>query len=96
MPVCRECIQPIIWLTTNAGKKMPVNMTPVGIVVGEGKDKFVMNGNVVSGRLAKLGEKGQRAFVPHWATCTAPEKFRDKEKTPPPKPQDGLFNESED
>ena len=36
MPVCRECIQPIIWLTTNAGKKMPVNMTPVGIVVGEG------------------------------------------------------------
>ena len=91
MPVCRECIQPIIWLVTNAGKKMPVNMTPVYIVIGEGKDKFVMNGDVVSGRIAKSGEKSKKAFIPHWATCTAPEKFRPKEK-PVPEPQDSLFD----
>lgn len=70
----------ITWVTTNAGRKMPVNSTPVYIVTFEGKDKFVLNGDVVPGRLAKPGEKSRKAFVPHWATCTAPDKFRRKEE----------------
>ena len=78
MAICRECIQAITWITTNTGRKMPVNMEPVYIVTFEGKDKFVLNGDIVPGRLAKPGEKSRKAFVPHWATCTAPNKFRRK------------------
>lgn len=79
MPVCRECIQYIKFIALNNGRKMPVNADMVDVATSEGTDKFILNGEVITGRLAKPGERAKKAYVPHWATCTAPDKFRKKE-----------------
>ena len=71
MSVCKGCGAPLEWIRTEAGRTMPVDPEPV----------FIIEGEVITGRRA-LPEEERRtlpvAFVPHWKTCTAADRFRRK------------------
>ena len=80
MSRCRGCGAPIEWITTAAGRSMPVDPEPVFIIEGAGSDRFVTDeGEVVAGRRALPEEEGPACavgFVPHWKTCPAADRFR--------------------
>jgi hypothetical protein len=84
MSVCRGCGQPIDWIRTKAGKNMPVDLRPVMVIEGEGRDVFITDeGATITGRRAAPPEERPTlpvGFVPHWATCTAAGEFRRKQK----------------
>lgn len=69
---CQACRKPIKFITTKAGKLMPVDAKME--VAKEEKDKgtfFLVSGTTQTGIKA-----GQCYYVPHWSTCTNPDKFR--------------------
>lgn len=80
MSVCRGCGAPIEWITTTAGRSMPVDPEPVFIIEGGGRDRFVTDeGEVMTGRRALPEEENRSlpvAFVPHWKTCPRAADFR--------------------
>lgn len=77
---CSGCGQPIIWIVTTNGKKMPCD--PDAHMAFKGttgnKDKIVTGtGVVVSCDLSQCG--GVLAgvgYTPHWATCPAAQNFK--------------------
>lgn len=80
MSLCRGCGAPLEWIKTAAGKSMPVNPEPVFVIEGDGPDSFITDeGEVIRGRAARQEEENNGlpvAFVPHWKTCPAAERFR--------------------
>lgn len=82
MSRCRGCGAPIEWITTAAGRSMPVDPELVFIIEGAGPDRFVTDeGEVVTGRRALPAEERPSlavAFVPHWKTCPNAADFRRK------------------
>lgn len=82
MSLCRGCGAPIDWITTTAGKSMPVDPEPVFVMEGAGTDRFVTDeGEVILGRRALPEEESPDlpvAFVPHWKTCPNAGDFRRK------------------
>lgn len=80
MSVCKGCGASIDWITTTAGKSMPVDPEPVFVIVGDGADRFVTDeGEVILGRRALPEEESTDlpvAFVPHWKTCPNAGDFR--------------------
>lgn len=82
MSVCKGCGASIDWITTTAGKSMPVDPEPVFVIVGDGADRFVTDeGEVILGRRALPEEESADltvAFVPHWKTCPNAGDFRRK------------------
>lgn len=83
MSLCRGCGARIDWITTQAGKSMPVDPEPVFVIEGAGKDRFVTDeGVVILGRRALPEEENQGlpvAFVPHWKSCPNAGDFRRKQ-----------------
>ncbi|MBQ3557844.1 MAG: hypothetical protein IJA11_08645 [Oscillospiraceae bacterium] len=71
MARCKGCGAEIDWITTRAGKHMPVDPAPVFVAVGDGKDVFVTDdGEVIHGRaLSSDDGSAEVAFVSHFATC---------------------------
>lgn len=67
---CRSCRAEIGWLVTTAGKRMPVDPTPLSIhPTPEGGDVVVRpNGSTVRG---VLGPGGLLGYTSHFATCPA-------------------------
>lgn len=84
MGVCRGCGRSIDWISTTAGRNMPVDPEPVFVVEGGRKDCFVTDeGEVITGRIARPEEESRAlpvAFVPHWKTCPNAGDFRRKRK----------------
>lgn len=80
MSTCKGCGAPIDWITTTAGKHMPIDPEPVFIVLGGGPDYFITDeGDMLIGRRAIPEEERPElevAFVPHWKTCPAAGRFR--------------------
>lgn len=80
MSVCKGCGASIDWITTTAGKSMPVDPEPVFVIVGAGADRFVTDeGEVILGRRALPEEESADlpvAFAPHWKTCPYAGDFR--------------------
>lgn len=80
MSTCKGCGAPIDWITTKAGKHMPVDPEPVFIVMGGGPDYFITDeGDMLIGRRALPAEERPElevAFVPHWKTCPDAGRFR--------------------
>lgn len=76
MPKCRACGKEIIFIETENGKKMPVDAEKTTIVR--------QNGKVETGPELKVivNENGEMVagYVPHWSTCTEPDKFRKGDK----------------
>lgn len=72
---CRSCSRQVIWATTLAGKKMPVDPDPdpAGTVI------LSLRGNVVMARMRKAGEAlalGERSRVSHFKTCPSADQHR--------------------
>ena len=84
MGKCKACGREIIWIMSPSGKAIPCDVPAVTYrKVDKAKDKVVtLNGEVVSCTFPFQNdvEYAPEAFgyVPHWATCTDPERFRRK------------------
>ncbi len=82
MSYCKGCGDPILWITTKAGKFMPVDEEPVAVIVGQGNERFITDeGDVIVGRRAEPTEKSIElpvGFIPHWKTCPQAGRFRRK------------------
>lgn len=66
--VCEHCEAPIQWLTTSAGKQMPVNAAPDperGNVVLLGARAGVLG----AGQAAAARARGVQVFLHHAVTC---------------------------
>lgn len=76
MPKCKACGKKIAFIETEKGKKMPVDAEKTTIVR--------QNGEVQTGPELKLivNEHGEMVagYVPHWSTCSSPDKFRKGDK----------------
>jgi len=58
---CRSCGAPILWVTMESGKSMPVNPERLRVVL---TNRDYTGGTVITGHL------------PHWATCPHADKHR--------------------
>jgi len=64
---CKSCDAPIMWVTTESGKKMPLDRVPVpdGNVVLRGVDEPV----AVYVTDKRPAIEGERRYTSHFATC---------------------------
>lgn len=80
MAKCKGCGAPMEWITTKAGKHIPVDPEPVQVIEGDGRDTFVTDeGDIITGRIAEPDEMTMDlpvGFVPHWKTCPNAADFR--------------------
>lgn len=78
MSRCKGCGAEIEWIKTAAGKNMPIDPEPVFVLAAEGGTEVFLTdeGEVFRGKAVPTGEGAEVGFVPHWATCKAPEQFR--------------------
>jgi len=71
---CRKCGGEILFITTPKGHKMPVDAVQPS--ANNSKLRVVRkDGTVATGYTV-----GDEALVSHWATCTAPDEFRKRER----------------
>lgn len=78
---CRSCGAPIVWIKTTAGKYMPCDATPDYYrITGESDKKIVTpEGEVLTGEVVNNPwDADEYGYTPHWSTCNAPDKFRNK------------------
>ena len=78
---CRACGQEIRWIRTTEGKSMPCDPQPVRYWrQARARGKVVTPaGEVIS--CVFVGEPRDATgvgYVPHWATCTRPDIFRER------------------
>lgn len=74
---CRGCGARIMFLRTPAEKWLPVNPELVSSDDLDDGDKLVTEaGNIVTVGGKKPDGYGIDGYVPHWATCTDPNRFR--------------------
>ena len=73
MSVCRRCGREIEWAQDESGRFIPLDLEPVFVIEGGGRDQFYTDENaVIVGRIASQEEESSElpvAFVPHWKTC---------------------------
>lgn len=74
---CKACGEPLIWIATRTGKKMPCNQTLIYYEPDtQGPLRVVRaDGTVVAGRPSKA-EDAQIGYASHFSTCPAADKFR--------------------
>ncbi|MGH3627232.1 MAG: hypothetical protein ACREN2_05725 [Candidatus Dormibacteria bacterium] len=95
---CKSCGEPIMWVITEAGAKMPLDVTPsdAGTVLLTAHTPPIAR--VVSpGRRHACQYTGQKFYVTHFSTCrhaSLHRKVAARRVTPPAMPQDGLFSEA--
>lgn len=71
---CRLCDAPILWVTTQTGKKMPVDSVPVQngtLVLTGGGDKLFSHHATPEER-----DKGVPLYLSHFASCPNADAFR--------------------
>jgi len=77
MPLCMECATPIVWVETRNQKRMPVNVNANGrtpnIAVQREGNRLVAARAITADHPVQVHEE---AFVAHWATCPAADRFR--------------------
>ena len=69
---CKFCNAPIRWLTTTAGKKMPVDADSRQYWRKDGgKSRIVTaQGEVFACEYDGEGQESGYGYVPHWASCS--------------------------
>lgn len=80
---CAACGKPITWMKTKAGKSMPCDSQLVQYWEDEnGQDKVITHaGEIVRCSLQGPGdERTGLGRVPHWGSCTNPNRFRKRGK----------------
>lgn len=79
---CKACGKPLVWIQTPKGKWIPCDE---GLVPykqdSDGTDVVVsQDGEAIRCRLKFEGLPTGMARVPHWATCTSPDRFRKRKE----------------
>lgn len=79
LAVCKSCKAPVIWAETSAGKRMPIDATPVAdgnlrLMHGPGSGKVL----VITGAPPEGSEEPR--FVSHFSTCPEAVRFRRERK----------------
>lgn len=73
MKKCNQCGAWIDFVTTQAGRHMPVEPRPVVIMPNRGTDTFITpDGKMIRGQRSLVRVEGFgniAAYVPHWAWC---------------------------
>ena len=83
---CKACGASIVWIRTLAGKTMPCDAVPIpykATKCGDSKAEKLVDdrGIIISGeRVNTPDEATGAAYMPHWATCSAPDRFRRAKK----------------
>ncbi len=81
---CRACGASIVFIGTPGGKSMPCDdYTVYYKQTPDGKETFITpNGETVKGERSNPQNEDVTgiAYVPHWATCKNPDKFRRRGK----------------
>lgn len=76
---CRSCQAPIRWVTTTAGRRMPIDPTPSpggNVVLREDHLAAVLAGDVLdAARAADVP-----TYLSHFATCPHAAKYRDRKE----------------
>ncbi len=83
MAICKSCGAEIIWIRTNAKKKMPCNAQLVYYKERAKGTKRVVtpNGMVLACEYTdNPNEATGVGYIPHWATCNSPDSFRRSRK----------------
>lgn len=79
---CKACNQPIVFIKTKAGKKMPCDWQQVAYAQrDDGPDTIITpNGETVRGTVQKQadGHSTGLGYKPHWASCKGADTFRRK------------------
>lgn len=76
---CRSCGASIVWIKTAKGASMPCDASPVYYKQNEKGKSVVVTANGITLRCEILKEPEEGAcvgYMPHWATCNNPGKFR--------------------
>ena len=81
MAVCAKCKKPIVWVYTEAGKRMPMDPLPAAtgniVYSGDGPDRVRVLKKEDEGDLFL---QGLQRFVSHFATCTFADRFRNTKR----------------
>ena len=83
---CQACSAEIVWIQTPAGRSMPCDAGLIAYKRTEGEnpkaEKLVeSNGVLIYGERVNNPDKADGfAYMPHWATCSAPDRFRRSKK----------------
>ncbi len=72
---CDGCGRPIFFAWTEAGKKMPLDPTPVPEPV---QGTYVVTGQTCRAAEPMFDPPGTIYHLCHWATCDTPDSFRSK------------------
>lgn len=91
MATCQGCGKAIQFVVTPGGKKMPVNVEPIAVVVTKGGPLRVVldDGSVVAARACVEGDAEHpgtnvvEARTSHFSDCPRAERFRAKGRTAP-------------
>ncbi len=79
MATCKSCGAPIVWVKTPAGKWLPCDEGLLAYKQDDeaGGDTVVTDdGEVIRCHLHFDGFATGMARMPHWATCSEPDRFR--------------------
>ena len=74
MSRCKTCGAEIKWIRTKSGKNMPVDAEKVKFVPGGKNIVVTENGETVRAKISEYGT--ETGYIPHWATCTDPNRHR--------------------
>lgn len=78
MATCKKCFAEIKWITTAAGRYLPVDPGEVsGVDLKEIDTLITPDGEILKGKNAVEGF----GYIPHWATCPNAEEFK-KDRNP--------------
>lgn len=88
MTTCRSCHAQIIWVVTEAGRKMPLDPEPteagkVIIRMGPHHEQAVAHVETAEETVARLKAAipaARTAYIPHHASCPDAAKWRDRQK----------------
>lgn len=83
---CKSCGAPIIFISTLKNKKMPCDAEAVHFVADiTSRDSYITTSGIpVRGKIVTPDTPHAiDGYVPHWATCNNPDKFREKEQATP-------------
>lgn len=76
---CKECGADIVFIKTRGGKFMPCNAKEIHYKADPSGNKNIITseGDIVRCTYDTSPETATgKGYVPHWGSCTAPDKFR--------------------
>ena len=75
MATCRACGEPIEFIKTRKGKRMPVDPEIETLPLAPGITVVTAEGDVLRGSSATQNTKAT-GYTPHWDTCQFADRFR--------------------